>query len=152
MSFNLSTGSTTIQDSLQLNLPKMPPTSRRACLLKEGLNIGKKSASSCGAEYRTCIIAWKCPPGPRVNSWLNDSGDVIKEEFPNGYAFLKEPKFEALSGSEEGPELLSAVSFKIIGTMPYHHLPASSISYLQTGHRLAQEINRQTRLFLIRTR
>ena len=56
--------------------------------------------------------------GARVNSWLDDSGDVIKEESPAGFVFLKEPKFKALAGIKESPELLSAVSAKLVGEMP----------------------------------
>lgn len=139
--FSLSTGSTTIRDSLQLSAAPMLSTSRRAYLLTKGIKAGEKTRipwfDPVSLTGKDSIIEYRGKErifiqgrihnlhhfvetfaGARVNSWLDDNGDVIKEESPAGFVFLKEPKFKALSENDKGPELLSAVSAKIAGTMP----------------------------------
>jgi hypothetical protein len=141
VNFRLATGSTTIEDSLELSAPPLLSTSRRAYLLTEGLKPGEKfripwfdpvslTGKDSVIEYRgreRVLIHGRVQnlhhfievaSGTRINSWLDDRGDVLKEESPAGFVFLKEAKFKALAGSEEGPELLSAVSAKVIGSMP----------------------------------
>ncbi len=141
VNFTLTTGSATIHDSLQLSSPPMLSTSRRAYLLKKDLKVGEKTripwfdplsltGKDSVIEYRgkeRILIHGRVQnlhhfieiaAGARVNSWLDDNGEVIKEESPAGFVFVKEAKFKALAGSEKGPELLSAVSAKIIGSMP----------------------------------
>ena len=141
VSFRLATGSTTIEDSLELSAPPLLSTSRRAYLLKEGIKEGQKfrmpwfdpvsltgkdSVIEYGGRERILIHGRvqnlhhfiEVASGTRINSWLDDRGDVLKEESPAGFVFLKEAKFKALAGSEEGPELLSAVSARVIGGMP----------------------------------
>lgn len=143
VSFKLSTGSATIEDVLDLGAPPRLSTSRRAFLLKKDLKVGEKiripwfdplslTGKDSVIEYRgkeKILIHGRVQnlhhfievlSGARVSSWLDDGGDVQKEESPAGFVFLKEAKFKALSGSEEGPELLSTVSPKLIGTMPDH--------------------------------
>jgi hypothetical protein len=139
--FNLSTGSAAIHDSLDLGAPPILSTSRRAYLLREEIKEGQKfkipSFDPISLTGQESVIEYRGKErvrihgriqslhhfvemfsGTRVNSWLDDSGDVIKEESPAGFVFLKEPKFKALEGRGEGPELLSAVSVKLVGAMP----------------------------------
>jgi hypothetical protein len=139
--FNLSTGSATIHDSLELSAPPMLSLSRRGYLLTKGIKEGEKvkipwfdpvtlTGKDSIVEYRgkeRILIHGRIQnlhhfieisSGTRVNSWLDDAGEVLKEESPAGFVFLKEPKFKALGGTEEAPELLSAVSVKLLGTMP----------------------------------
>jgi hypothetical protein len=141
VAFNLSTGSATIHDSLELSAPPILSTSRRAYLLKEDIKEGQKfkipSFDPVSLTGQDSVIEYRGKErifihdrvqnlhhfvetflGTRVNFWLDDTGDVIKEESPAGFVFLMEPKFKALAGRGEGPELLSAVSVRLIGTMP----------------------------------
>jgi hypothetical protein len=141
VAFNLFTGSATIHDSLELSAPPMLSTSRRAYLLRGEIKEGQKfkipSFDPISLTGQESVIEYRGKErvrihgriqslhhfvemfsGTRVNSWLDDEGDVIKEESPAGFVFLKEPKFKALEGRGEGPELLSAVSVRIIGDMP----------------------------------
>lgn len=141
IAFKLSTGTTTIEDSLELSAPPMLSTSRRAYLLKKDLSVGEKiripwfdpmslTGKDAVIEYRgkeRILIHGRVQnlhhfveefSGARINSWLDESGDVLKEESPAGFVFLKEAKFKALAESEGAPELLSAVSAKMIGRMP----------------------------------
>jgi transglutaminase-like putative cysteine protease len=55
--------------------------------------------------------------GTRVNSWLDDEGNVVKEESPAGFIFIREPEFKATELAESSSELLSAVAVKIKGEM-----------------------------------
>lgn len=141
IAFSLSTGATTIKDSLELTAPPMLSTSRRAYLLKDGLAVGDKlripwfdplslTGKDAVIEYRgkeRILIDGRVQnlhhfvedfSGARINSWLDNSGDVLKEESPAGFVFLKEAKFRALAESENAPELLSTVSAKMVGRMP----------------------------------
>lgn len=141
VTFTLSTGSATIHNSVELTAPPLLSTSRRAYILKKGIKKGEKfripwfdpvslTAQNTIIEYygkeRVYIHGRvynlhhfvETFAGARVNSWLDDNGEVVKEESPAGFVFIKEPKFKALSGSRESPELLSAVSVKRIGKMP----------------------------------
>jgi hypothetical protein len=141
VTYNLSTGSAVIHDSLDLSAPPMLSTSRQAYLLQRDLQEGQKiripsfdpltlTGQDAVIEYRgreRVLIHGRIQnlhhfvemfSGARVNSWLDDTGQVIKEESPAGFVFLKEPKFKALAGKAETPELLSAVSARLIGTMP----------------------------------
>ena len=141
VTYNLSTGSAAIHDSLELSAPPMLSTSRQAYLLRNDMKEGQKfkipsfdpltlTGQDAVIEYRgreRVLIHDQVRnlhhfvelfSGARVNSWLDDSGEVIKEESPAGFVFLKEPKFKALAGKAETPELLSAVSARLIGSMP----------------------------------
>ena len=141
VTYNLSTGSAAIHDSLELSAPPMLSTSRQAFLLQRDLKEGQKfkipsfdpltlTGQDAVIEYRgrdRVLIHGRVQnlhhfvemfSGARVNSWLDDTGEVIKEESPAGFVFLKEPKFKALAGKAETPELLSAVSARLTGTMP----------------------------------
>ena len=141
VSFRLETASATITDTVRLPAPPMLSTSRRAYLLKQGIEEGKKvripwfdplslTGKDSVIEYRgrdkelihgrvqNLHLFVENVAGARVSSWLDDNGDVLKEESPAGFVFLKEPKFKALADNDEIPELLAAVAAKLIGTMP----------------------------------
>ncbi len=141
VSFRLETTSATITDTVKLPAPPMLSTSRRAYLLKQGIKEGEKvripwfdplslAGKDSVIEYRgrdkelilgrvqNLHLFVENVAGARVSSWLDDHGDVLKEESPAGFVFLKEPKFKALADSDEIPELLAAVAAKLIGTMP----------------------------------
>lgn len=139
--FILTTGSNTIEDSLDAGEPPIVPTVRRAYLLRAGLEEGSKvkipwfdpvslTAKTSVVEYRgrekiqingrvnNLHKFIESFGGVRVNLWLNDDGEVIKEESPAGFVFIREPKFKALNLTETSDELLSAVAVQITGAMP----------------------------------
>ena len=141
VSFTLDTGSSTIQDRIVLDAPPLLSTSRRRYLLTTDLEKGTKvripwfdpvslTAKSSVIEYRgkeQVLIHGRVYnlhrftelfSGTRVNSWLDDDGNVVKEESPAGFVFIREPEFKAKSLSETSSELLSSVSVKISAEMP----------------------------------
>ncbi len=141
VAFTLSTGSATIHNTIAMNAPPLLSTSRRAYLLKQGLEKGEKfkipwfdpvtlTGQSTIIEYHGKEHVYihgriynlhhfiETFAGAKVNSWLDDNGEVVKEESPAGFVFIKEPKFKAISGIGQGPELLSSVSAKLVGKMP----------------------------------
>jgi len=141
VTFTLETGNSTIHDQIRLNAPPMISTSRRGYLLNQGINKGEKvripffdplslTAKESLVEYRgkeqvlildrvfnlhrfTELFA-----GVRINSWLDDDGNVIKEESPAGFVFIKEPEYKARSLDQNSSELLSSVSVKLSSPMP----------------------------------
>ncbi len=136
----LDTGTNTIRDTLTFPTPPLLATSRRAYLLSEGIQTGEKkripwfdplslTSKESVLEYRgqeSVLINGRVQKlhhfiesfsGARVNSWLNDSGVVIKEESPAGFIFQKEPKFKALDLSGRQEELLAAVAVKVQGEL-----------------------------------
>jgi len=141
VSFTLDTGNSVIKDEVLLDDAPMLSTSRRSFLLSQGIEEGEKvrvpwfdplslTAKESLIEYRgkkrvlihdrvynlhrfTELFA-----GTRVNSWLDDEGNVIKEESPAGFVFIREPEFKAKQLDEKSSDLLSAVSVKIHGVMP----------------------------------
>ena len=118
VSFTLDTGNNTIHDSITLEGPPMLATSRRGYLLNQTLQEGEKvkipwfdplslTGKESVIEYRgkekilindrvynlhhfTELFA-----GARVNSWLDEDGNVVKEESPAGFVFIREPEFRA---------------------------------------------------------
>jgi hypothetical protein len=141
VSFTLATGGSTIRERIALPAPPMLSTSRRDYLLHQGIKVGEKiripwfdplslAAKDSVIEYRgrdKVLIHGRVQnlhhfieivAGARISSWLDDRGDVLKEESPAGFVFLKESKFKALAQSEEIPELLAAVAAGLIGEMP----------------------------------
>ncbi len=139
--YTLSTGSNTISDTITFNSPPLLATSRRAYLLTEKLQTGEKrkfpwfdpvslTGKESVIEYRgieSVLINNRVEKlhkftesfsGVRVNSWLNDSGVVVKEESPAGFVFLREPKFKALALAEKSEDILAAVAVRIKGSMP----------------------------------
>jgi len=138
LSYTLLTGSNTIEDTIRFESPPMLSTARRAYLLGGSIQAGEKTripwfdpASLTGKESileyqgkESVLINGRVQKlhrfsesfaGVRINSWLNDSGVVVKEESPAGFVFLKEPKFKAISLPDSGEEILSAVAVKITG-------------------------------------
>jgi len=139
--FSLDTGNSVIKDKVLLEDVPMLSTSRRSFLLSRGVEKGEKvripwfdplslSARVSVIEYRgkervlihdrvfnlhrfTELFA-----GTRVNSWLDDDGNVIKEESPAGFVFIREPEFKAKLLDKKSSDLLAEVSVKIKGIMP----------------------------------
>ncbi|MBT8334910.1 MAG: transglutaminase-like domain-containing protein [Deltaproteobacteria bacterium] len=141
VSFSLDTGNSTINDQIQLNAPPMISTSRRGYLLNQGMSKGEKvrlplfdplslTAKETVVEYwgkEQVLVQGRVfnlhrftemLAGARINSWLDDDGNVIKEESPAGFVFIKEPEYKARSLDENSSELLSFVSVKISSPMP----------------------------------
>lgn len=139
--FTLVTGNNTITSSLQLEGPPMLPTARRNYLLQQELEEGNKikvpwfdpvslTAKHSVVEYRgreRILINGRVHNlhrfietfgGARVNIWLSEDGDVMKEESPAGFVFIKEPKFKALALDQSSEDLLAAVAVTITGSMP----------------------------------
>lgn len=139
--FTLDTGSSTINDHLELQSPPLLSTSRRRYLLKDGLKKGDKfsvpwfdpvslSAKNSTIEYRgreQVLILDRVYhlhrfteyfSGARINSWLDDDGTVIKEESPAGFVFIQEPEFKAKTFAAQSTEILSAVAVKPGAAMP----------------------------------
>jgi len=140
VSFTLDTGKSTIEDRVVLESPPFLSTSRRAYLLTKDIQPGDKvripwfdpvslTAKDSILEYRgkeQVLIHGRVFSlhrfieffsGARINSWLDDEGNVIKEESPAGFVFLKEPEFKAKTLDEVSSELLSSVSVEVSGTM-----------------------------------
>ena len=140
VSFTLNTGLSTIKDTIHLESPPLISTSRRSYLLKQGIREGEKiripwfdplslTAKNSVIEYRgkeRILIHdrvfnlhrfTELFSGTRVNSWLDDEGNVVKEESPAGFIFIREPEFKARERAEISSELLSAVAVKIKGQM-----------------------------------
>ena len=69
--------------------------------------------------------------GMRIDFFLDQDGNVIKETSPVGFVFYSEPEFRAKDIISKGKELLGAVSVPAIGEM--HNLSElSTISYRLT--------------------
>lgn len=139
--FTLDTGSSTINDLLELESPPMLSTSRRRYLLNDGIKTGDKvsvpwfdpvslSAKNSTIEYRgreQVLVLDRVYhlhrfteyfSGARINSWLDDDGTVIKEESPAGFVFIQEPEFRAKTFATESTEILSAVAVRPGAAMP----------------------------------
>ena len=56
--------------------------------------------------------------GVRVSFWLDDQGEVVKEESPAGFVFLREPKFRALALDTPQEEILAAAAAPLRGRLP----------------------------------
>ncbi|BDD87818.1 transglutaminase-like domain-containing protein [Desulfofustis limnaeus] len=141
VSFTLDTGNAVIEDRLSLEAPPLLPTSRRAYLLDRDLQSGEKiripwfdplslTAKSSLVEYHgkeKTLIHQRVYQlhrfteqfaGIRVNVWLDDQGEVVKEESPAGFVFIREPEFKAKQMDHQSPELLAGVAVPVIGAMP----------------------------------
>ena len=136
----VDTGKDLITDRIKLKNPPFLSTNRRAYLLGEGLKPGDKvrvpyfdpftlTVHSSVVEYRGRdkeLIKGRIYnlhkfienySGIKVSSWLNDKGDVVKEESPAGFIFIAEPEFKATDVSRQGAEVLSTVSVPLEGPM-----------------------------------
>ena len=153
VTFSLDTGNNTINDQLNLPSPPLLSTSRRHYLLHDGIKAGDKtripwfdpvslSSKSSTIEYRgkeQVLIHDRVYhlhrfiehfSGTRVNSWLDDAGNVIKEESPAGFVFIQEPEFKARTLDDESTDLLSSVAVKITGNMPENLAEQKTMRYL----------------------
>lgn len=143
VNFELDTGNSIVRDSIVLDGAPRLSTSRRAYLLSQDIEEGEKiripwfdpfslSGKSSVIEYRgkeKVLINDRVYNlhrflenfgGARLNSWLDDEGNVIKEESPAGFVFIKEPEFKAKSmgGPEEyRSDLLDSVAVQVKGEM-----------------------------------
>ena len=141
ISFTLVTAASTMADSIIVDQPPMLPTARRHYLLDPNLQPGSKRQvpwfDPLALSARTAIIEYRGREailingrvhnlhhflenfsGSRINSWLNDEGEVMKEESPAGFVLVKEPQFKALAKNEAPADLLTAVAVPVVGTMP----------------------------------
>lgn len=143
VSFELNTGNNVITDQVVLNGPPQLSTSRRSYLLTQGIEEGEKvkipwfdpfslTGKESVIEYRgkeKVLINDRVYNlhrftenfgGARLNSWLDDTGDVVKEESPAGFVFIKEPEFKAKQlpdSDEERQDLLASVAVPVKGEM-----------------------------------
>ncbi|MEN8135301.1 MAG: transglutaminase-like domain-containing protein [Thermodesulfobacteriota bacterium] len=152
VNFILTTGKELIKDSIKLANPPFLATNRRGYLLKQDLEPGDKlripyfdpislSGKDTVLEYKghdKILIKGRIHrlhhftesfSGMKINSWLDDSGKVIKEESPAGFIFIAEPEFKATDIKTDGKEILSSVSVKIAGTMPADFATRAQLSY-----------------------
>ncbi|PIE57534.1 MAG: hypothetical protein CSA33_07990 [Desulfobulbus propionicus] len=139
VAFELQTGSATIRNQVVVDRPPVLPTARRGYLLRGEIQPGDKvrlpSFDPLRLTAKETVIVYKGRDkvlingrvlqlhkftemfsGVGINFWLNDTGDVVKEESPAGFVFVKEPKFKALAMGKGGEELFSSVS--VTGDMP----------------------------------
>lgn len=138
---SMNSGKQKISDRIHLKSPPFLSTNRRSYLISSSLVEGRKtkvpyfdpftlSVQNSIVEYKgweKTLIKGRVHnlhrfvesyAGIRVNSWLNDAGEVVKEESPAGFVFIAEPEFRAKDISKTAKEVLSAVSAPIIGEMP----------------------------------
>ncbi len=139
--FSLTTGKETIEDVVHLKSPPYLSTNQRGYLLKQGLDVGEKiripyfdpvslSGKDTMMEYKGLVkilISGRIQKlhhfvenfsGIRINSWLDEEGNVVKEESPAGFVFIREPEFKAKDIVAKGREILSSVSVPLTGKMP----------------------------------
>jgi hypothetical protein len=139
--FSLSTGKETVHDRIQLRDAPFLATNQKGYLLKKHFGKGEKiripffdpvslSAKETVLEYRgveKILIKGRVNQlhhfveifsGLKINSWLDEEGQVIKEESPSGFVFLREPKFKATDIKSSPREMLSSVSVVPTGVFP----------------------------------
>jgi len=143
VSFTLDTGTSVISDTVSLDGPPRLSTSRRAYLLSRDIEKGEKvkipwfdpfslSGKESVIEYRgkeKVLISDRVFNlhrfsenfgGARLSSWIDDDGNVVKEESPAGFVFIREPEFKAKAFAEtdaEPTDLLASVAVSVIGDM-----------------------------------
>lgn len=143
VSFTLNTGNSEIEDRITLAGPPRLSTSRRSYLLSQDIEEGEKvkipwfdpfslSGKESVIEYRgreKILINDRVYNlhrftenfgGAKLNSWLDENGNVVKEESPAGFVFIREPEFKAKSfaDSDDPPtDLLASVAVSVIGHM-----------------------------------
>ncbi len=141
--FELDTGNNVVRDRVVLNGPPRLSTSRRAYLLGQDIEKGEKvkipwfdpfslTGKESIIEYRgkeKVLINDRIYNlhrftenfgGARLNSWLDNDGDVIKEESPAGFVFVKEPEYKAKTipdADEKTADLLASVAVQVNGPM-----------------------------------
>lgn len=135
------TGKEVIRDVITLKSPPYFSTNRRGYLLTESLKVGQKvkvpyfdpislTAQNTIVQYKgkeKVLIQRRVKSlhhfvesfsGVRVSSWINDKGEVVKEESPAGFVFIAEPEFKATDVAAAGSEILSTVSVPVQGVLP----------------------------------
>ncbi|MEW6519217.1 MAG: transglutaminase-like domain-containing protein [Thermodesulfobacteriota bacterium] len=138
--FTLVNGKEKISDSVMLASPPFLSLNQRGYLLRQGLRAGDKvriayfdpltlSGKDTVVEYQGLVktlIKGRIHllhqfeenfSGIRINSWLDDSGKVIKEESPAGFVFLSEPEFQATAISRKGQDILRSVAVPYPGDL-----------------------------------
>lgn len=139
--FVIDTGKSRIADTVQLASPPYLTSNRRAYLLRPDLKPGDKikvpyfdpltlGGQNAVVQYKGLekqIIQGRVYnlhrfvetyAGTRVNSWLNDEGQVMREESPAGFVFLAEPEFKATEIKGRGQEFLQSAAVPLVGAMP----------------------------------
>ncbi len=150
--FSLATGKETLHGSIGLASPPFLATNQRGYLLRNKPAKGEKvrisyfdpvslSAKETVLEYRgleKILIKGRIYrlhhfvelfSGLRINSWLDEDGQVIKEESPAGFVFLREPKFKATDIEGRPGELLQSVSVPLHGQLPADLARLPAITY-----------------------
>ncbi|MBU4263897.1 MAG: transglutaminase-like domain-containing protein [Proteobacteria bacterium] len=140
--FTLVTGKEKINDSVTLNSPPFLSLNQRGYLLRQGLHSGDKiriayfdpftlSGKDTVIEYKGLLKTLikdriyllhhfeENFSGIRINSWLDDSGKVIKEESPAGFVFLSEPEFQAKDITRKGQDILQSVAVPFSGDLSH---------------------------------
>lgn len=159
VSFTLNTNNSVIHDTILLNDTPMLSSTRRGYLLQQNPAIGEKirvpwfdPVSLVGkdsiVEYRgkEKILIHKRIfnlhhfierfEGTRVNIYLDDQGQVIKEESPAGFVFIKEPKFKATELDETSSDILAAVSIPLTGKM----IPLTNRQFIRYRLQLPEQV------------
>ncbi|MDF1577917.1 MAG: transglutaminase-like domain-containing protein [Desulfurivibrionaceae bacterium] len=152
VNFILTTGKEKIKDSIRLAAPPFLSTNRRGYLLSADLKAGDKlripyfdpislSGKDTVLEYKgydKVLIKGRIQrlhhfsesfAGMRIESWLDDTGKVIKEESPAGFVFIAEPEFKATDIKTTGREILSSVSVRVEGAMPPDFASRTRLGY-----------------------
>jgi len=137
INYTISTGTSTISDSVTLPQPPILTTARRPYLLKENIQAGDKvkvpwfdplsltgkesvieykgrESIQIGARIQNLHHFIESFSGARVNLWLNDTGRVVKQESPAGFIFIKEPKFKSLRLPATSGDILTAVAVQLV--------------------------------------
>ena len=138
VTLTMNTGKQEIHEEIQLQNPPFISTNRRAYLLGQNITVDSKvkvpyfdpftlSVQDTVVQYKgkekTLVKGIvhnlhhfiETHAGIRVNSWLNDKGDVVKEESPAGFVLIAEPEFKAKDISQTSGEILSTVAVPLQG-------------------------------------
>ncbi len=150
--FTLMTGKEQIRDSITLEKPPFLATNQRSYLIEQKLEPGEKiripyfdpislSGKDTVLEYKgyeKILLKGRVHrlhhftesfSGMKINSWLDSTGKVIKEESPSGFTFISEPEFKATDIPTSGDEILSSVSVPVKGVMPDNFAARSALTY-----------------------
>jgi hypothetical protein len=164
----MSSGKGIIKDIIHLKSRPFLPINHRAYLLKQELQIGDKlkipyfdplslTGKDTVVEYnglkkihihgRIHVLHHftESFAGVRFNTWIDETGKVMKEESPAGFVFLAEPEFMATDIATKGKDILRSVSIPLQGIMPPLN-GLSTLNYILTlpeGVELAVDKDRQ---------
>ncbi|WPD24341.1 MAG: transglutaminase-like domain-containing protein [Candidatus Electrothrix scaldis] len=147
--FSLDTGGATMEDTITLQAPPVLPLNQRSYLLSELKEKGDKLKipffDPFSLSAKTSVITYKGQEkkllnkriynihlftesyaGMQTDFWLNDEGQVVREQSPVGFVFQAEPKFKAMDIQDGGDELLSAVAVQYTGQLLEENSPAAT--------------------------